>query len=67
MKYRILLTKTLDVPKNVHQAMYETEDEAVSAAKEGLVSYDADVAIVMQMLAGNTKVIHRFAQVRSAT
>ena len=67
MSYRILITKTLDIPKNVHQDMFDTEDEAVEAAKERLVSHDGDVAIVMQLIAGTTKVIHRFEQVRSGS
>jgi hypothetical protein len=67
MSYRILITKTLDIPKNIHQDMLETEEEAVKAAKERLVEYDGDVAVVMQLIAGSTKVIHRFEQVRSGT
>ena len=67
MSYRILITKTLDIPNNLHQDMFETEDEAVQAAKERLVSYAGDVAIVMELIAGSTKVIHRFEQVRSGS
>jgi len=67
MNYRILITKTLDIPKNVHQDLFASEDEAVQAAKDRLISYDGDVAVVMELIAGTTKVIHRFEQVRSGT
>jgi len=67
MSYRILITRTLDIPKNLHQEMYETEEQAVTAAKEGLVSHDGDVAIVMEILPGSSRVIHRFEQVRSGS
>ncbi len=67
MSYRILITKTLDIPKNLHQDLFETEEEAVKAAQERLVSYDGDVAIVMRLIAGTSQVIHRFEQVRSGS
>jgi len=65
-QYRILITKTLDVPKNVLTAMYDSKDEAVNAAKEKLTELDGDVAVVMQLLAGDTKVIETFEKVRKA-
>lgn len=65
-KYRILITKTLDVPKNVFTALYESEEEAVKAAKDKLAELDGDVAIVTELLAGNTRVIHTFEKIRRA-
>ncbi|HAV23665.1 MAG: hypothetical protein A3H45_15695 [Ignavibacteria bacterium RIFCSPLOWO2_02_FULL_55_14] len=67
MNYRILITKTLDVPKNIFQEMYGSEEAAVAAAKQKLIDLNGDVAIVMQMVAGTAKVIHRFEQVRAAS
>jgi hypothetical protein len=63
MTYRILLTKTLDVPKNVLHGMYETEELAMEAAKAKLMELDADVAVVMRVTAGMTRVIQRFEKV----
>ncbi len=64
MKYRILITKTLDVPKNMFNALYDTEAEAVKAAQEKLAELNGDVAVVMELRAGMTKVIQRFEAVR---
>ncbi len=66
-RYRILITKTLDVPKNMLTALFETEEEAVNAAKEKLAQLDGDVAIVTEVFAGTTKVIHTFEKVRKAS
>ncbi len=66
MKYRILVTKTLDVPKNLFTDVYNSEQEAIKEAKERLVKLDGDVAIVAKLLAGNQKVIHTFEKVRKA-
>ena len=65
-QYRILITKTLEVPKNILTAMYDSEEEAVKAAKEKLAELDGDVAVVMQILAGSTTVIQTFEKVRKA-
>jgi hypothetical protein len=64
--YRILITKTLDVPKNMFTALYDSEEAAVNAAKDKLAELDGDVAVVMQLIAGTTKVIHTFEKVRKA-
>ena len=66
MKYRILITKTLDIPKNMLQEIYDSEEEAVKAAQSRLVELDGDVAIVTRLAEGDAKVIHRFEQVRKA-
>ena len=66
MKYRILVTKTLDVPKNLFTAVYDSEQEAVKEAKDQLARLDGDVAIVAKLLGGNQKVIHTFEKVRKA-
>lgn len=66
MNYRILITKTLDVPKNMLLELYDSEQEAVKAAQARLVELDGDVAIVTRLSEGDAKVIHRFEQVRKA-
>ncbi len=65
-KYRILITKTLEVPKNMLTTIYDSEEEAVKAAKDKLVELDGDVAIVTELLAGEAKVIHTFEKARKA-
>ncbi len=64
MKYRILITKTLDVPKNMFNALYETEEEALKAAQTKLAELGGDVAVVMELRAGSTRVIQRFEAVK---
>lgn len=67
MKYRILVTKTLDVPKNMLNALYDTETEALKAAQEKLAELNGDVAIVMELRAGMARVIQRFEAVRKTS
>ncbi len=64
MKYRILVTKTLDVPKNLFQAQYESEEEALKEAQAKLGELSGDVAVVMEVSAGITRVIQRYEAVR---
>jgi hypothetical protein len=64
MKYRILITKTLDIPQNIFHALFDTEQEAMVEAKKKLAELDGDVAIVATLVAGETKVIERFETIR---
>ncbi len=64
MNYRILITKTLDVPKNIFNAMYGTEEEATKAAQEKLAELNGDVAVVMEIRAGVTRGVQRYEAVR---
>lgn len=66
MKYRVLVTKTLDVPKNLFTGVYDSEDLAVKEAKDNLLKLDGDVAIVTKIQAGNQKVIRTFEKIRKA-
>jgi len=66
MTYRILITKTLEVPKNVYHAVASAEDEAKRVAQEKLVELDGDVAIISVVEYGTTKVLHTFERVRKA-
>ena len=67
MHFRVLITRTTDIPQNLLHAMYPTEETAVKAARQKLVELDADVAVVMEQRAGYTRVLHRFEQVRKAS
>lgn len=64
VKYRVLITKILDVPKNLLHLTFDSEEEATKAAQQKLVELDGDVAIVSRLAYGQTKVIHRFEKVR---
>jgi len=64
MTYRILITKTLDVPKNLFHGTAETEEEAKKLAQEKLVECEGDVAIVSVLSHGVTKVLHTFERIR---
>lgn len=66
MKFRILITKTLDVPKNVYHEVVNTEDEAKKLAQEKLLELGGDVAVITSIEHGQTKVVHRFEKVRKA-
>ncbi len=64
MTYRILITKTLDVPKNLFHGTAESEDQAKKLAQDKLVELDGDVAIISLLNHGLTKVLHTFERVR---
>lgn len=64
MNYRILITKTLDVPKNIFHGLAETEEKAKELAKAKLTELDGDVAVISVQQQGVTKVLHTFEAVR---
>ena len=64
MTYRVLITKTLDVPKNIYHAVVDTEEEAKKEAQEKLAELDGDVAVVSLLKFGVTKVLHTFERAR---
>lgn len=65
MTYRILITKTLDVPKNLYHEVVKTEEEAKRIAQAKLLELEGDVAIVSSVSHGETRVLHRFETVRT--
>lgn len=65
MIYRVVFTKFLDVPKNIAtENVFTNEVDAVNIAKSKLASTGADTALVIQLDAGDSKVIHRFEQIK---
>jgi hypothetical protein len=64
MSYRVLITKTLDVPKNLFHGIAETEESAKELAKEKLTELDGDVAVVSVQKHGTVTVLHTFERVR---
>ena len=66
MKYRILITKTLDVPKNVFHGLAGTEEEAKKIARARLAELDGDVAVISVENHGMVKVLHTFERMKSS-
>ena len=64
MRYRVLVTKTLDVPKNIFHGLVDTEDAAKELAKAKLTELGGDVAVISIQQHGLTKVLHTFEAVR---
>ena len=65
MTYRVLITKTLDVPKNLYHEVAKTEEDAKRLAQAKLLELEGDVAIVSTVSHGETRVLHRFETVRT--
>ena len=65
MTYRVLITKTLDVPKNLYHEVAKTEEEAKRIAQAKFVRVGGEVAIVSTVSHGETRVLHRFETVRT--
>ena len=65
MTYRVLITKTLDVPKNLYHEVVKTEEEAKKLAQAKLLELGGDVAIVSGVSHGETRILHRFEAVRT--
>lgn len=64
MTYRILITKTLDVPQNLFHGLAESEEAAKELAKAKLTELDGDVAVISVQQHGVVKVLHTFEKVR---
>ncbi|HAL55221.1 MAG TPA: hypothetical protein DCP63_01765 [Bacteroidetes bacterium] len=64
MTYRVLITKTMEVPKNLYHEVVESEDEGKRIAQTKLIELEGDVAIVTRVSHGESKVLHRFEAVR---
>lgn len=64
MPYRVLVTKTLDVPKNLFHGLTETEEEAKKLAEAKIVELDGDVAVISVQQHGVVKVLHTFERAR---
>ncbi|MEE9224831.1 MAG: hypothetical protein V3U68_01365 [Bacteroidota bacterium] len=59
-KYRTLVVRFLDVPKNLYLRTFDDEQQAVEDAKKKLVELNGDAAVVSLVQNGETMVIHRF-------
>ena len=65
MTYRVLITKTLDVPKNLYHEVVKTEEEAKKLAQAKLLELGGEVAIVSSVSHGETRILRRFEAVRT--
>lgn len=65
MIYRVVFTKFLDVPKNIAtENVFTSESDAVNIAQTKLATLGADTALVIKLDEGESKVIHRFEQIK---
>jgi hypothetical protein len=60
LKYRVLVVKYKDVPKNLYTRVFPTEDAAIAEAKSKLQELKGDAAIVTKVEGTTTELIHRF-------
>ena len=60
IKYRVLVVKYKDVPKNLYTKVFAEEDKAVVDAKSKLQELRGDAAIVTKVEGTTTELIHRF-------
>ncbi len=60
VKYRVLVVKYKDVPKNLYTRVFHTEDEAVEDAQEKLQRLRGDAAVVTKVDGTTTEVVSRF-------
>jgi len=60
IKYRVLVVKYKDVPKNLYTNVFQTESEAVKDAQEKLQQLMGDAAIVTKLEGTTQEVIQRF-------
>ena len=60
IKYRVLVVKYKDVPKNLYTQVFESNDEAVKDAQERLRQLEGDAAIVTKLEGTTQEVIQRF-------
>ncbi|MGA9406452.1 MAG: hypothetical protein WBW71_04890 [Bacteroidota bacterium] len=68
MTYRVSVYKYLEVPKAVaHETVEGTEDQAITRAKDMLLTSEGDVVVVAVVASGETRVVHRFEKVKKAS
>jgi hypothetical protein len=60
VKYRVLVVKYKDVPKNLYSRVFYSEDEALKDAQAMLQELAGDAAIVTRVDGSTTEVLQRF-------
>ena len=67
LKYRVLVVKYKDVPKNLYSKVFHSEEEAVQDAKNKLQQLHGDAVIVTKVEGTTTELIHRFESAKAGT
>ncbi len=65
IKFRVLVVKYKDVPKNLYRGIFYTEADAVKDAQEKLKEFAGDAAVVTKVDGTTTEVIQRFEWAKS--
>jgi hypothetical protein len=60
IKFRVLVVKYKDVPKNLHTQVFEDEEAAIADAQKELQRLEGDAAIVTKLEGTSQQVVHRF-------
>jgi len=67
LKFRVLVVKYKDIPKNLYTRVFYTEDDAVKDAQTKLKELEGDAAIVSKVEGTKTEVLHRFEWGKAGT
>jgi hypothetical protein len=59
-KFRVLIVKYKDVPKNLYTQVFEDEEAAIADAQKELQRLEGDAAIVTKLEGTSQQVVHRF-------
>lgn len=65
MTYNVIVTKFLDVPKNLFVENFDNENSSIETAKNKLLDLDGDYAVVIRVENGVSKIIHRFEKTKN--
>ena len=60
IKFRVLVVRYKDVPKNLYTRVFYSEDEAIADARRELQRLEGDAAIVTKLEGTSQAVAHRF-------
>jgi hypothetical protein len=66
-RFRVLVVKYKDVPKNLYTQVFDSNDEAVREAQERLRQLGGDAAIVTKLEGTTQEVIQRFEWAKPGT
>jgi hypothetical protein len=66
-RFRVLVVKYKDVPKNLYTQVFDSNDEAVKDAQERLRQLEGDAAIVTKLEGTTQEVVQRFEWAKAGT
>lgn len=67
VKYRVLVVKYKDVPKNLYTQVFYSEEKALKDAQEKLQRFKGDAAIISRVVGTTTELLHRFELAKAKT